>query len=98
MFDLNQAIVAWRRQMLAAGLKTSALLDELESHLREDVEQQIKAGLSAQQAFEAAVQHIGNANMLRKEFEKVAEMKQAREWKQRETVFAICACEILSML
>ena len=42
MFNLNQAIEGWRREMLAAGIKTPVPLDELESHLREDVEHQTK--------------------------------------------------------
>ncbi|MEY2428245.1 MAG: hypothetical protein QOJ40_1130 [Verrucomicrobiota bacterium] len=94
MFNLDQAVAEWRRRMLASGIKTPVPLDELESHLREDIEQQIKSGLSVQPAFEAAVQHIGNANMLKNEFEKVAEMKEAREWKQRQTVFVFCGCAI----
>ena len=44
MFDLDQAIVAWRRQMIAAGFNSAETLDELESHLRDDVEQ-CRAGL-----------------------------------------------------
>ena len=44
MFDLEQEIKAWRRRMLAAGLKGPIPLDEFESHLRDDVEQQVRAG------------------------------------------------------
>ena len=32
MFDLEQAIADWRRQMLAAGIKTPVPLEELKSH------------------------------------------------------------------
>jgi hypothetical protein len=39
MFNLEQAISEWRRQMIAVGIKTPVPLEELESHLREDVEQ-----------------------------------------------------------
>lgn len=70
MFDLEPAITAWRKQMLAAGIKTPVPLEELESHLRDDVEQQIESGLSAQQAFENSVQRIGHANKLKSEFMK----------------------------
>ncbi len=48
MFNLEQAISEWRRQMLAAGLKTPVPLEELESHLRQDVEQQMQLGINAQ--------------------------------------------------
>src|SRR6267154_3427870 len=54
MFDLDQAIAQWRRQMLAAGIKTPVTLDELESHLRDDVEQQVQSGWEVQPAFEAS--------------------------------------------
>ena len=57
--------------MLAAGIKSPVPLEELESHLREEVERQMKSGLREQQAFEAAVQQIGLAKVLRKEFKKV---------------------------
>ena len=40
MFDLEQSIADWRRQMLAAGIKTPVPLEELESHLREEIERQ----------------------------------------------------------
>jgi hypothetical protein len=45
-------------------------LEELESHLRDDVEQQMQSGLNAQQAFENSVQRIGHANKLKSEFKK----------------------------
>lgn len=54
--------------MLAAGIKAPMPLEELENHLHEDIEQEIKSGRSEQQAFAAAVQHIGQATLLRQEF------------------------------
>jgi hypothetical protein len=70
MFDLEQAIADWRQEMLAAGIKTPVPLEELESHVREEVDQQMQAGFSAQTAFETAVQRIGQADALKDEFEK----------------------------
>jgi hypothetical protein len=70
MFNLDEQITEWRRQMLDAGIKTPVPLDELESHLREDVEQQMRSGLNTQQAFETAVQAIGRASVLKREFKK----------------------------
>jgi len=67
--------------MLVAGIKTPVPMDELESHLREDMEQQVRAGLSAQQAFEAAVQRIGQAEALEAEFAKMVEPEETRERK-----------------
>jgi hypothetical protein len=56
--------------MLAAGIKTPAPLDELESHLRQDVEQQMQSGVDAPRAFEIAVARLGRADALKKEFAK----------------------------
>jgi len=71
MFNLEQSIAEWRRQMLAAGVKNPNVLDELEIHLREDVEKQMREGSGAQQAFEAATRQIGHADVLQTEFSKV---------------------------
>lgn len=81
MFNLDAAITNWRRQMAAGGIKSPAVLDELESHLREDVEQQMKSGSSAHQAFEAAGERIGQASALNSEFVKVGETPKARQQK-----------------
>jgi hypothetical protein len=77
MFNLNEEIAQWRRQMLAAGIETPAPLNELESHLREDVEQQMRSGLAEQQAFAIALQRIGPANALKTEFQKAGGRKKA---------------------
>lgn len=69
MFQLEDSIADWRQQMLAAGVKSPVPLDELESHLRDDVEEQERSGLSTQQAFEAAVHRMGQAGEIRSEFE-----------------------------
>jgi hypothetical protein len=71
MFDLEQSIAEWRRQMMAAGIKSPVPLEELESHLREDTAQQMQSGLSAQQAFGTATKQIGQALELKKEFKKI---------------------------
>ena len=72
MFNLDHAITEWRMRMAAGGLNTPAVLDELESHLREDVEQ-LKKGRTEQQAFEAAAMQIGQAGILKCEFAKLDE-------------------------
>jgi uncharacterized membrane protein YiaA len=72
MFNLNEAIADWRRVMAAAGIKSRDVLDELESHLREDVEEQMRGGITAEQAFQEAVRRVGAGNELRQEFGKVS--------------------------
>jgi hypothetical protein len=72
MFNLERAITEWRQQMLAAGIKTPVPLEELENHLHEDIAQQMQSGIAAQSAFELAVQRIGHAGTLKKEFAKTS--------------------------
>jgi hypothetical protein len=80
MFNLEHAVADWRRQMLAAGIKTPVPLEELEDHLREDVEQRMRSGLTEPQAFEAAAQRVGQARVLNNEFLKVHGTKKARQF------------------
>ena len=70
MFDLEKSIADWRKQMLAAGIKSPVPLEELESHLREEIERQMKVGLSEQTAFEISARQIGQPKMLKSEFKK----------------------------
>lgn len=79
MPDLEQEIAEWRRQMVGGGIKSMRVLDELESHLRDDVEEQVREGGTAQRAFELAVQRLGQAAVLECEFEKVGESRETPE-------------------
>jgi hypothetical protein len=81
VFDLEQAILEWRRRMLDAGVKSPAPLEELESHLREDIERQIQAGTSAEQAVAIAAQRFGQAETLQREFAKARANKETR-WRR----------------
>lgn len=71
MFNLEKSIAEWRKQMLAAGIKTPVPLDELEIHLREEIEREVKSGLNEQNAFEISVQRIGKPQTLKSEFKKI---------------------------
>jgi hypothetical protein len=71
MFDLEQSILQWRRQMHSAGIKAPAVLEELESHLREAIENQLRSGATEQKAFETTVRQIGQSDLLNSEFAKV---------------------------
>src|SRR5437868_1700990 len=70
MFNLEQSITDWRKQMLAAGIKTPVPLEELENHLREEIERQTKSGLNQQEAFKISVQQIGRPEIIENEFKK----------------------------
>jgi len=88
MFDLEQAVADWRRKMLAAGIKTPVPLDELENHLRDDVEGQVQSGIGVEQAFDEAVLRIGHASALKGEFAKVEGLRRILKFK---TVWALIA-------
>jgi leader peptidase (prepilin peptidase)/N-methyltransferase len=94
MFNLDEAILEWRRRMLATGIKTPVPLDELESHLRDDVKQQVQSGSDAQQAFEASVLRIGPAGALKREFTKVSEtwqvLRKKAAWVSIGVAFLSC--------
>ena len=80
MFDLEKAIADWRKQMLVAGIRAPVPLEELEIHLREDIEQQKQSGLSAGKAFESAVRKIGHGHVLNTEFAKVGGVEKSAKW------------------
>jgi hypothetical protein len=79
MFNLEPSIVEWRQQIVAAGIKTPVLLEELESHLREEIERQMKSGINAQQAFGEAIHQIGPPNALKSEFQKASALTVKRQ-------------------
>ena len=56
--------------MMDAGIKGSAL-DELESHLRDDIGQQARSGGDEAQAFKNAVRRIGEGRNLKAEYQKI---------------------------
>jgi hypothetical protein len=72
MFSLEQTISEWRQQMLAAGIKSPVPLDELEVHVREEIERRMKTGLNEKEAFKTAAQKIGQARILKTEFKKAS--------------------------
>lgn len=63
MFDLERAIIGWRRHMIERGITSPEVLDELESHLRE--------ALEPGAAFRLAVETVGEPGALKAEFNKV---------------------------
>ena len=71
MFDLSRAIALWRLECLRAGITSPEVLDELESHLREELEQQSTSGTISQHSFDVAVQNLGKPRALRNEFKKI---------------------------
>jgi len=63
--------------MLSAGVKNPDIVDELESHLREDWARRVESGESEEQAFAGAVEGVGQASLLKHEFAKLSGKKWA---------------------
>jgi hypothetical protein len=87
MRNLENKITEWRSRMAAGGIKAPAVLDELESHLREDIERQMRGGVDEAAAFETAVKRIGRSELLKPEFAKVGKIK---EWPLGRVIGAGC--------
>jgi hypothetical protein len=75
--------------MLAAGIKSPVPLEELEIHLRDEIEQQTKSGLSETEAFKTAIQKIGQAHVVQNEFKKVEERMGSRDCKLLKTLVVV---------
>ncbi len=91
MFNLEQAIAEWRQKMLAAGIETPVPLEELELHLREEMERQLRVGWEAEKAFAVAAQSIGDGRPLEVEFRKVGGLSfnRKRIYDQALAAFAL---------
>jgi hypothetical protein len=95
MFDLEKEISEWRGQMSRARLSPAAI-DELEAHLRDDIQQQIRSGVEIETAFDTAVRRVGQAGALRAEFAKADEANFARPRKWMRIFFvSFAGCFLL---
>jgi len=74
MAELEESFAEWRWQMLAAGITAPEPLEELELHLREDVQEQLRIVADAHRAFEVAAKRMGPPSEIKREFNK------ARGW------------------
>ncbi len=96
MFDLEKSIAQWRAQMLAVGIQVAAL-DELETHLREEIERQVKWGGGQGYAFETAARQIGQPNALRSEFKKTQPIKKSESISCRFAIGGLLVSGIASL-
>ncbi|MBX3098259.1 MAG: hypothetical protein KF761_01645 [Salinibacterium sp.] len=79
MSVLDTHIAQWRAAILRGGAVSSDDADELESHLREQADELVAAGLSEDEAFLVAVRRLGEVNRITAEF---AREHSDRLWKQ----------------
>ena len=75
MFNLDQAISEWRRELIAAGIRNNDVLDELESHLREDLERRARSERDISQLFRTAVAQLGEPRSIKVQFDRIEERK-----------------------
>lgn len=71
MLNLERLIAEWRKNMMAAPKISHETLEELETHLRENVEQLVQSGMTESEAFERAVTQLGGASRIALEFRKL---------------------------
>jgi cytochrome c assembly protein len=71
MHELEQLIAEWRKTMMTAPNVGRETLDELENHLRENLDQLVRSGMTEAEAFQRAVTQLGAAPTIASEFQKL---------------------------
>lgn len=71
MFDKERAIAEWRQRLASTGSLFEGDLDELESHLRDEIEALEEVDLRGQRAFDIAAEKLGDVAAIGLEFAKV---------------------------
>ncbi|HEY8751742.1 MAG TPA: cytochrome c biogenesis protein CcsA [Tepidisphaeraceae bacterium] len=80
MFDLDQSIAAWRNSLPEQFRSRIQLLDELEQHLRDDIDRRIASGASPAEAWNSALTQLGSLETLSNEFAKLDKRMWAPAW------------------
>ncbi|MHC4856173.1 MAG: hypothetical protein ACYS72_07190, partial [Planctomycetota bacterium] len=80
MFELEKAIQNWRSGLLQSQNVLESDADELENHVRDEVDSLILAGLSAEEAFMVSSHRIGDNEAVGQEFAKV---NPGMAWRRR---------------
>lgn len=95
-FDLELQIQSWRQTIASqlGGDGRPEVVDELESHLRDDVEQLVGAGRPPARAWELALGRLGEPQKLAEEFRKSA---RPRAWfPARAATVLLASCALLT--
>jgi hypothetical protein len=80
MFTVEQAVENWKNDLRQKQTLMETDIEELESHLREEMERLGPLGLTEEEAFVIAVRRIGDTTQMASEFAKV---NTAAIWKTR---------------
>jgi hypothetical protein len=71
MFDLEENVRAWRQVAGPTLGNDPQVLDELESHLRDEFDRLLSSGHAPAEAWAAAIKHLGRPRQIRDEFLKL---------------------------
>lgn len=86
MFDIEKAIVDWKKQLTRQEGLEPGYIDELESHLRDSIDEFIAEGLTEELAFEKAItERMGKGRFLANEFLKARteDMNKRPPWESK---------------
>jgi len=72
MFDLESQIRKWRTHVQSTGSLGAQDVEELESHLRDSIDELTGRGVSVEEAFIVSIHRMGDAEALHDEFAKVS--------------------------
>jgi hypothetical protein len=72
MFDLESQIRKWKTHVYSAGSISQIDIEELESHLRDSMDELSERGLSTEEAFLLAVRRMGDIGVIHEEFSKIS--------------------------
>ncbi|UCE42564.1 MAG: ABC transporter permease [Candidatus Aminicenantes bacterium] len=70
MFDREKAIKQWRKKLMKNASMEDGYIEEMESHLRDVIEDKIKLGMIDEQAFIASIKEMGYADPIGREYHK----------------------------
>jgi len=110
MFDLESQVRKWRRHVQSTASLGAQDVEELESHLRDSVENLTSRGVSEDEAFLVSIRRMGEAEELKDEFAKVstegvwrqllvpASDDEARRRQRREVAVVICLALVGGLL
>lgn len=73
MHKLEDLIDQWRKTLTAEGGMEAELLEELEGHLRDHIDELVRSGMPEVQAFHQAVSQLGPLSPVASEFQKISQ-------------------------
>ena len=89
MFNLEKAIQSWKQSLKKSPAFEDGQIQEMETHLRDDVDRFIDQGLTAEEAYQKAVQKMGPVEELGDEIYKtktINKIDATPPWKQSKWV------------